>query len=340
MQSDMHEAFMRRALELAANGRGAVSPNPMVGAVIVDAEGRIIGQGWHRRYGGPHAEVNAVTSVLAALHSTFGRCTMYVTLEPCSHYGKTPPCAKMLVDKGFGRVVVAATDPNPQVAGRGLEMLRQAGIEVITGVLEAESRWLNRRFFTAHTLKRPYVTLKWAQSADGFMDCLRAQGEKAYKFSTELTSTLVHSRRALHDAIAVGAGTVLADAPRLDTRLFPGSSARPVIFDRHNLTDGSPLRQDPRNPIVFSDSALLGDQLHELYATHGITSLLVEGGAVLLRCFIEAGLWDEAFVEVSPVHLAARGTAPAPNMPGTPCEATPLDGNTIYRYLNFSKSIF
>ena len=162
--------YMARALQLARAGRGHVSPNPMVGAVIVSADGRIIGEGWHRRFGQGHAEVNAVASVAEADRPLLHSATIYVTLEPCSHYGKTPPCAKLLIDCGIGRVVIASGDPNPKVSGRGVAMLREAGIEVAEGLMADEARALNRPFMTAHTLRRPFVTLKWAQSADGFMD--------------------------------------------------------------------------------------------------------------------------------------------------------------------------
>lgn len=316
IQSDEKDIFyMRRALQLAGNGRGHVSPNPMVGAVIVAPDGRIIGEGWHRHYGGPHAEVNAVRSVADADRPLLGQSTIYVTLEPCSHYGKTPPCAKLLVDTGIGRVVVAAGDPNPKVSGRGIAMLRQAGIPVTEGVLAGEAWELNRPFMTAHSLRRPFITLKWARSADGFMDCIRAAGEPAARFSTPLTAQTVHWRRACHDAIAVGAGTVLADNPRLDVRNIEGRSPRPVVFDRHGLVPHNhPLLADTRGTILIDNDLPLADVLHSLYADYGITSMLVEGGARLLGEFIAAGLWDEACEEVAPVSLGDRGAVPAPSI--------------------------
>lgn len=319
--------YMRRALGLAAAGRGHVSPNPMVGAVIVSPDGRIIGEGWHRRYGGPHAEVNAVRAVADCDRHLLPQSTIYVTLEPCSHYGKTPPCAKLLVDIGIGRVVVGAGDPNPKVSGRGIEMLRQAGITVETGLLADESRSLNKTFMTAQTLHRPFVTLKWAQSVDGFIDHRREVGEAAARFSTPLSSLLVHDRRSTHDAIAVGARTALLDRPRLDTRLVAGRSPRRVLFDRHGLAgNGDWLRVDGTMP--------LSEALHMLFADHNISSLLVEGGASLLGEFISSGLWDEAYVEVSPEPLGDRGSVAAPAFPCAPSSATPCDGNTIYTLIN------
>lgn len=318
--------YMARALQLARAGRGHVSPNPMVGAVIVSADGRIIGEGWHRRFGQGHAEVNAVASVAEADRPLLHSATIYVTLEPCSHYGKTPPCAKLLIDCGIGRVVIASGDPNPKVSGRGVAMLREAGIEVAEGLMAEESRALNRPFMTAHTLRRPFVTLKWAQSADGFMDHDRSGGTDAARFSTGLSSQLVHQRRACHDAIAVGAGTAIADRPRLDVRHIEGRSPRRILFDRHNLLSDSGF------DIHITDGKPLSDVLSRLYSEDGITSLLVEGGPSLLKSFIDSGLWDEAYVEVSPVTLGERGRKPAPVIGAVPGGAEKTGPNTIFSY--------
>lgn len=303
--------FMRRALELAAHGYGHVSPNPMVGAVIVGPDGRIIGEGWHRRFGEGHAEVNAVASVSNADRALFGESTMYVTLEPCSHYGKTPPCAKLLSECQFRRVVIAAGDPNPKVSGRGIAMLREAGIEVDLGLLADESIALNKTFMTSQRLRRPFVTLKWAQSADGFMDCRRCAGEPAARFSTILSSQIVHHRRATHDGIAVGARTAIADNPSLNVRLIAGNSPKAVIFDRHNIVNDDNCRVLSR-AIHMTEKCELGEALGILYHEHGISSLLVEGGAGLLSEFIATGLWEEACVEIAPYELGSRGCTPAP----------------------------
>lgn len=316
--------YMRRALELAAHGRGHVSPNPMVGAVIAAPDGRIIGEGWHRHYGGPHAEVNAVNSVADSDRHLLPESTIYVTLEPCSHYGKTPPCAKLLCDIHIGRVVVAADDPNPRVAGRGIAMLRDAGIEVATGLLAQESCVLNKTFMTAHTLHRPFVTLKWAQSADGYLDHKRNEGEPAARFSTPLSSLNVHSRRAVHDAIAVGARTFELDRPRLNTRLVAGNSPMRIVFGRFNNVSGLTC-------MWITSGRPLEETLNLLYSEYNITSLMVEGGASLLKSFIQDGLWDEAYIEVA-APLGDKGAVKAPVLQMLPDETYKIDGNTIYKY--------
>lgn len=322
--------YMRRALALAALGRGFVSPNPMVGAVIVAPDGRIIGDGYHRRWGGPHAEVNAVASVRDADKSLIGESVMYVTLEPCSHYGKTPPCAKMLIDCGFKHVVVGAGDPFVKVAGRGIAMLRQAGVEVVEGVLAEESRRLNVTFFTAHTLGRPFVMLKWAQDAHGHMDVRRRPNEPAARFSTPVTNVAMHKLRSQFDAIMVGGATAVADNPRLDNRLWWGHSPRPVVIARvGDLPED--LHVWSRQPIVYEQDVPLTDVLGDLYS-RGVTSLMVEGGSRILSRFIEAGLWDVARVEVTPWSLGARGAIPAPVIDMLPCKTSQIGANTIMRY--------
>lgn len=328
-----HTVYMRRALLLAANGRGHVSPNPMVGAVIVAPDGRIIGEGWHRRYGSPHAEVNAIASVSPADEHLLPVATMYVTLEPCSHYGKTPPCAALLVEKKIGKVVVGAGDPNPKVAGRGLAMLRQAGIEVIEGVLAQESIALNKTFMTAHKQGRPFVTLKWAMSEDAYIAACSCKG---FRFSTPLTSVLVHGRRACHDAIVVGAATVLSDKPRLDVRFVEGRNPVPVIFDRQKLVSEEIKTLFPAGRCVHITQNLpLHQLLSCLFKEEGFTSVLVEGGANVLSQFINSGLWDEAYVEVSPVRLGKDGAVKAPVMPLAPVSEECADGgNRLLVYHN------
>lgn len=303
---------MRRALQLAANGSGHVSPNPMVGAVVVAPDGRIIGEGWHRHYGGPHAEVNAINSIGKADMALLPECTMYVTLEPCSHWGKTPPCAKLLVDSRVGHVVVGAGDPNPKVSGRGIAMLRQAGIEVRQGVLARESISLNKTFITSQTLRRPFVTLKWAQSADGFMASNR---EHKLKFSTAANAVLVHLRRACHDAILVGARTVLDDKPALNVRSVEGRNPLPVVLDRQKLLADSDLSFPAASFVHITDDIPLQTLLEKLFSEHGVTSVLVEGGASVLQQFIDARLYDEIYVETSPQKLGENGSAKAPLCP-------------------------
>lgn len=333
--TDFDRKCMRRALQLARAGLGHTSPNPMVGAVIAAPGGRIIGEGWHRHFGAPHAEVNAVRSVREADLALLPQSTIYVTLEPCSHYGKTPPCAKMLCECRFRRVVIAAGDPNPKVSGRGVRMLRDAGITVDEGLMEKEARELNRVFMTSQILRRPFITLKWAQSADGFMDARRSYGEGAYRFSIPLTSQLVHWHRALHDAIAVGAGTVLADRPRLDVRLIEGQSPRPVVFDRHRLLEHSDMSQMRSDAILIDGDEPLESVLERLYADFGISSLLVEGGAGLLRSFLAAGLWDEAWVEVSHICLGHEGAVMAPAIAQLPEKTVIISHNSVNFYSHY-----
>lgn len=332
------EFYMRRALELARHGLGHTSPNPMVGAVIVAPDGRIIGEGYHRKCGEGHAEVNAVASV--ADRSQLRDCTMYVTLEPCSHYGKTPPCAKLITDCGIPRVVVGAGDPNPRVAGRGIAMLREAGVEVTEGVLAKESRRLNARFMTAQTLRRPFITLKWAQSADGYMDHLRsAECPGAAQFSTPLSSVMMHRLRSLHDAILVGSGTVLADNPRLDVRKWPfGEAPVPIVLDRRGRIDhgaGLAIFAGPKGDkaLILRNTENLGEIMRELFEAHGITSVLIEGGAAVLKAFVDAELWDLARIETSPTVLGALGVAKAP-VPagGVPVFTSECGSNTISFY--------
>lgn len=326
---EYNEKFMRRALELASRGAGNVSPNPMVGAVIVH-NGRIIGEGYHRRYGQAHAEVNAVNSVSGADRYLLPESTIYVTLEPCSHYGKTPPCAKLLIDCKIPHVVVGAVDPFSKVSGQGIEMLREAGAEVVTEVLARESQRLNATFFTAHTLATPFVTLKWAQSTDGYMDIKRNAGEPAPRFSTQLSTALTHRLRALNDAILTSAVTANADRARLTVRDWHGRAPRPVVIDRSGRLDpSSPLME--RDPIIYRDGSL-PEILSDLYASHGVTSLLVEAGPTMLQAFIDQDLWDVARVETSPVHLEDRGSAPSPRLAGTPYKTIEVDGNRIDLY--------
>ncbi len=299
--------YMRRALQLARCGEGEASPNPMVGAVIV-AGGRIIGEGFHRRCGEPHAEVNAVASV--ADRSLLPHSTLYVTLEPCAHYGKTPPCAKLVIDSRIPRVVVGSRDPFERVSGRGIAMLREAGIDVTEDVLADECRQLNCRFMTAHTLRRPFITLKWAQSSDGFIGIRDRDGNpRPAMISNPLSRVLAHRERIRHDAIMVGTNTVISDNPRLDARLWAGKSPIPVTIDRHGMIPRESKLMHNRNTLVYGDITLV-DILSDLYTSHYVTSLLVEGGAKLLNSFIAADLWDAIRRETSPEPLGDGIAAP------------------------------
>ena len=314
------ERYMARCLQLARHGEFTTAPNPMVGAVIVH-RGRIIGEGWHRQYGGPHAEVNAVRSVRPEDEALLPESTIYVSLEPCSHWGKTPPCAELLVEKGFRRVVVGCLDPNEKVAGRGICRLREAGAEVVVGVLEKDCWWLNRKFMTFHTKGRPYITLKWAQSADGFIDrrrSSRADGEPVH-FSTPWTQTLVHRLRATHEAILVGRRTWELDRPSLTTRLWPGRNAKKLVMKKGNPTD-PPLTADPSPALPQREGVVTfvnwgegaGLDASFLSSKGGVEfqSVLVEGGAQTLQFFLDSDLWDEVFVERTEIVLGDGVRAP------------------------------
>ena len=319
--------YMQRCIQLAKCGVMGAPPNPMVGAVVVH-EGKIIGEGFHRRCGGPHAEVNAIRSVRD--ESLLKDSTIYVSLEPCSHYGKTPPCADLIIEKQIPRVVVGCLDPFAKVNGQGIRKLRDAGIEVEVGVLEKECLELNRRFFTFHQLHRPFVTLKWAQSEDGFMDAERGESEEPVQFSTTFTQTLVHQLRAMHQAIMVGTKTVLMDNPTLTTRLWEGPNPLRVTIDRYGVLPESVHLKDGKVPTVIYDTGNLREILSDLYK-RGVQSLMVEGGGRLLQHFIDEGLWDEARVEIAPFCLD-RGVS-APRMKEVNLKAELLvDGRKILNY--------
>lgn len=310
---------MRRALQLARNGMGFASPNPMVGAVIVAPDGRIIGEGWHRLCGQGHAEVNAVASVAECDRPLLAESTMFVTLEPCSHYGKTPPCSRLIIETGIPHVVVATVDPFSKVAGRGIAMLREAGVEVEVGLLGEESRALNRRFFTAHTLRRPFVTLKWARSADGYMDWKRDENHRqACRFSTNLVNMSTMRLRSLNDAVLTSARTAIADNARLTVRGWNGRQPVKVVLDRGGvLSHEEALFAGEGEVIVYGAgmASSIADVLSDLYENHSITSVLVEAGPTLLSLFIEQGLWDVAREEVAPFELGPRGAVKAPVLP-------------------------
>ena len=300
------ERYMRRCLQLAANGLQNAKPNPMVGAVIVSADGRILGEGYHVRCGEGHAEVNAFASVRPADEPLLRQATMYVSLEPCSHHGKTPPCADLIISKGVRRVVVGCIDPFAAVQGRGVQRLRDAGIDVVVGVLEAECRALNRRFFTFHSQHRPYIILKWAQTANGFIDA----GGRALAISTPFTQMLSHKLRAEEDAILVGRVTDEREHPQLTVRHWVGPNPKRLVVDR-------------RHPL----------NLESLHA-QGVQSLIVEGGRKTLESFLMQNLWDEIRVETN-LSLTVSGGTRAPQLPanaqpaGQPLQA---DHNIISVY--------
>ena len=288
------EKYMRRCLQLAANGIQGARPNPMVGAVIVaveeqggKSEERIIGEGYHVRCGEGHAEVNAFAAVQQEDEHLLPQSTVYVSLEPCAHYGKTPPCADLIIRKGVRRVVVGCIDPFAEVQGRGVKKLREAGIEVTVGVLEEECRWLNRRFFTYHAKHRPYIILKWAQTANGYID----DHGRPLLISNEQTQMLSHQLRAEEDAILVGHTTESKEHPQLTVRHWHGPNPKRIVL----------TRQRPLSLLI-----------EDLYQ-QGVQSLIVEGGRQTHESFLSAGLWDEIRVETAPVTVT-DGT-PAPRLP-------------------------
>lgn len=324
MRASSDVLLMRRALQIARLGEGRVAPNPLVGCVLVHPGYGIIGEGWHQFYGGPHAEVIAIRSVQD--EDWLKESTAYVTLEPCNHFGKTPPCADLLIEKQIPRVVVCNMDPNPLVAGKGLEKLKSAGIEVQTGILEKEGAQLNRFFFASFLKQRPFITLKWAQTADGFI--AREDGSSKWISSAE-SRLRVHKWRAEHQAILVGSGTLRTDDPLLTVRGWKGRSPVRIVLD--------PDLKLPVNLNVFSEPTsetwvfnqvkeisvgflhfkqlnfsefTLSDFMHHL-RKEGIQSIFVEGGRRMIQSFIEADLWDEACVFKSPMSFGAGIKAPA-----------------------------
>lgn len=313
------ETYMRRCLQLAGNGLLNAKPNPMVGAVIVGADGRIIGEGYHVRCGEGHAEVNAFASVSKADEALLPKATLYVSLEPCSHYGRTPPCADLIIRKGVRRVVVGCVDPFAKVQGRGIQKLRDAGIDVTVGVLEKECKALNKRFFTFNTHKRPYVILKWCMTANGYLD----DNFKPVTLSTPFTQMLCHKLRAENDAILVGRVTAESDRPRLNVRLWSGPDPMPVTLDRNR-----PFSPDAdfSRPVI--------PQLFSFLHGKGVQSLIVEGGAETLGRFMDDdNWWDEIRVETSPKSVT--GGTRAPQLPQNIrlSKRAEYDGNVIETYV-------
>ena len=339
--------YIARCIEIARRGEYFVAPNPMVGAVLVrNSDEKVLAEGWHERFGEGHAEVNCFKHLeepLALSHEKINMkdCTLFVSLEPCSHYGKTPPCAKLIIDKGVGRVVVGMLDPNPLVAGKGIEMLRKAGIEVIVGVLEDQCRELNKRFLCLHEKHRPYVILKWAQTADGFVDRLRSiplhpsAGEHlngALPISTPQTKALVHRMRAENMAIMVGTRTVLLDNPRLLNTHWEGRNPIRVTLDRHHcIPSDARIFSDEAETIVYRDCTEWPFVLKDL-AQRNIHSVLVEGGPTLVAHIFETGLWDEIHIEVAPELSIGEGV-PAPDI-NLPDHFETVDGHRLYTIKN------
>jgi diaminohydroxyphosphoribosylaminopyrimidine deaminase/5-amino-6-(5-phosphoribosylamino)uracil reductase len=313
---------MQKALALAELGRPAVAPNPMVGCVIVKND-EIVAESYHKRYGEAHAEVNAINSL--EKNFDFSDCTLYVNLEPCSHHGKTPPCSDLIISKKFKTVVICNVDTNPLVGGKGIEKLKKAGIEVVTGILEKEGRELNKRFFTFHEKKRPFIILKWAQTNDGFISKDPVPVNRDENWITgDDNKKLVHQWRAEEQAIIVGTNTVKCDDPELTVRMVEGKNPIRITIDRElKLKTDSKIFNDASETIVFTgfDKASSGNtyfikidfsknilpQIFSKLVDSNISSLIVEGGTTLLQSFINENWWDEARVFINPNKNFEKG---------------------------------
>jgi diaminohydroxyphosphoribosylaminopyrimidine deaminase/5-amino-6-(5-phosphoribosylamino)uracil reductase len=339
--------FMQRCLELAAKAEGMTYPNPLVGSVIVN-EGKIVGEGYHLRSGESHAEVIAINSV--SDKSVLNNSTLYVNLEPCSHFGKTPPCSDFIISNHIPRIVIGTTDTSGKVSGRGIKKLQDSGCEVITGILEAECRKLNRRFFTFHEKKRPYITLKWAQSADGYLDIKRSEYHKTGPtwISGKPERVLVHKWRAAEQAILVGAGTIRADDPRLNVREWKGADPVKIILSSSGSFTSSLTDSTAESKIIvfthnrealISRSTLVilrknrssASQICEYLYSSGIQSLFIEGGAEVLDHFISEGLWDEVKIFTGG-DIFTEGVK-APQVSGKLYSKTFFSGSSLEIYL-------
>jgi len=328
---NMHEIFMQRCLELSEKGLGNVAPNPLVGCVIVN-DNKIIGEGYHQIFGEAHAEVNAINAVKDK--NLLKNSTLYVTLEPCSHFGKTPPCTELIISMGIPRVVISCIDPFPQVSGKGIKILKDAGIQVEIGILKEKYEWINRRFFTFHKKHRPYIILKWAKTKDGFIDIDRTKDSPNITWITnETCRTLVHKWRTEEQAILIGTKTAINDNPQLNSRLWAGKNPLRIVFDKDlTLPKNLNIFNNESNTLVITetinqpdtetinyfasnfDDNLLQNILNELF-NQNIQSLIVEGGLHTLNSFINRGLWDEARIFTGDIKFG-KGL-PAPEINGT-----------------------
>lgn len=346
----IHERYIRRCIELAKNGLGRTYPNPIVGSVIVHND-VIIGEGWHRKAGEAHAEVNAVNSVKE--RELLSKSTIYVSLEPCSHYGKTPPCTNLIIDSGIKKVVIGTVDPFPEVAGKGIKKLMDAGCEVRVGILEEECRDLNKRFFTFQLRKRPYIILKWAQSNDSFIapPLENTEKRKPVWITNNYSRQLVHKWRTEEQAIMVGTTTAVADDPKLDARLWQGENPVRVVLDKKlripeasHLFDNTiktivlteqPSKERGAKNVIFEQVCFeldLPKQICDILFRHGIQSIIIEGGRQTLQTFIDCNLWDEARVFTGKTNLGA-GTR-APEISGKVISETSIEQDQLKIYIN------
>lgn len=347
----LHEAYMYRCIELARMGAGFVAPNPMVGAVLVH-ENKIIGEGWHRQYGGPHAEVNCLQSVADEDRVLISSSTLYVSLEPCAHYGKTPPCTKLVIEQQIKKVVIGCRDPFEAVNGKGIEQLQDAGVEVLVNVLQEECMRLNQRFFCFHRLHRPYIILKWAQTADGFMD---TDTPERLLITQAPTNRLVHQWRSQESAILIGTTTALKDNPSLTNRLWYGKHPLRMVIDRKlSLPSSFTMFNDGLPLVVFNEEKSVTDkniqyvqisktasviaQILSYCYEQQIQSILVEGGAFLLSSFLREGYWDELRT-LTNQELYVKSGLKAPDAPaGKPLKIQHIGTDEI-RFYHHDQSI-
>lgn len=343
---NQHELYMQQCIELAQKGAGSVSPNPMVGCVIVHG-GKVIGQGFHEKHGQAHAEVNAINSV--ANKELLKESTIYVSLEPCAHFGLTPPCSDLIVRMKIPNVVIGAIDSNEKVAGKGIERMRNAGIEVTTGILGNECRELNKRFYTFHEKKRPYIFLKWAETTDGFIDFPRTSREFGQPswITGQKALVKVHEMRAAEDAILVGTNTALKDNPSLTVRHCPGKNPLRLVIDNRLQLPGNLNIFDEKVPTVVFNSLVskskenlelvkinfeseVETQILEYLFQKNILSVIIEGGRKTLESFISKNLWDEAFRFVGKKQFE-KGI-PAPKIDGTLIQTENFDDDKLFIY--------
>ena len=348
---NIHEKYIKRCIQLAKNGLGTTYPNPMVGSVIV-LNDKIIGEGWHQKAGEPHAEVHAINSVKNK--SLLKKATIYVSLEPCSHYGKTPPCANLIVESGIKKVVIGIIDSNSKVSGRGVKHLLENGCDVAVGILEQECFNLNKRFFTYHKYKRPFIILKWAETADGFIDKLRTENSENSPnwISNSYSQQLVHKMRAEEQAILVGTNTALNDNPSLTVRNWAGENPIRIVLDRDSkIPTNYNLLDDESKTIVFSEvknsadsfenvifeqidfSKNVPEQICEVLYKYEIQSVIIEGGKQTLQSFIDANFWMEGFVMLGDIEL--KNGKKAPEIKKAPFKTEFILNDTLNMYKNY-----
>lgn len=309
----LEELYIKRCLELAQNGLGTTYPNPLVGSVIVH-NGKIIGEGWHRKSGEAHAEVHAIHSVKDK--SLLAEATIYVSLEPCSHFGKTPPCCDLIITHKIPRVVIGTIDPFAKVAGRGIQKLQEAGCDVTVGILEEECNEVNKRFFTFHQKKRPYIILKWAQTEDGYIAPLEKTEKKPVWITNVYSRQLVHKWRSQEQGILVGTQTVLEDNPKLDVRDWTGNNPVRIVLDKNNKISKESLIFDESAKTIlvtektFTSSKSSVKAITTLLYENNIQSVIVEGGSATLQSFIDENLWDEARVFTGNIRFSSGVKAP------------------------------